>query len=92
MEFDFRRSDYLAARFTFLAPLVSLHIRFEIGSECFMDLAAQYLSHPIRCSLNFGGLCPAAGLFSMLSEFPFGLIQSVSDGSIGDLLVASFID
>ncbi|KAF3521682.1 hypothetical protein F2Q69_00048814 [Brassica cretica] len=33
-----------------------------IGSECFVDVATQCQSHPIRCSLSFSGSCPAAGV------------------------------
>ena len=62
MEFDFRGSDDSAVGLAFSAPAVFLLIRFAIGLECFVDVAAQCLFLPIHCSLSFGESCPAAGV------------------------------
>ena len=62
MEFDFRGSNGLAVGSAFSVPLAIPLIRSGIGYECFVDVAAQSRFHPIRCSLSFGGSCPATGV------------------------------
>ena len=62
MEFNLRGSNGLAVRSAFLIPLAVPLIRSGIGSECFVDVEAQCRFHPIRCSLSFGGSCPATGV------------------------------
>ena len=62
MEFDFRGSNGLTAGSVFLVPPAFLLIHSGIGSEYFMDVAAQCRFRPICYSLSFGGSCPAAGV------------------------------
>ncbi|KAF2605964.1 hypothetical protein F2Q68_00042972 [Brassica cretica] len=62
MEFDFRGSNGLTAGSVFLVPPAFPLIHSGIGSEYFVDVAAQCLFRPIRYSLSFGGSCPAAAV------------------------------
>ncbi|KAF2592137.1 hypothetical protein F2Q70_00042532 [Brassica cretica] len=62
MEFDFWGSNGSAVGSAFSVPPAFPLIRSGIRSECFADVAAQCRFRPIRCSLSFGGSCPAAGV------------------------------
>ncbi|KAF3596625.1 hypothetical protein DY000_02021130 [Brassica cretica] len=94
MNCDSRRSDYSMVEFVFLAPQVFPYIRFVIGSEYFADLAAWYLIGWLSPASGGGGvarflpcsLVSFSGVNSVFCEFPFGLIQSINDGPISDLL------
>ncbi|KAF2570126.1 hypothetical protein F2Q70_00002288 [Brassica cretica] len=62
MEFDFWGSNGSATGSAFSVPLAFPLICSGIGSECFADVAVQCRFRPTRCSLSFGGSCPAAGV------------------------------
>ena len=79
MEFDFRGSNCLTAGSVFLVPPAFLLIHSGIGSEYFVDVAAQCLFSPIRYSLSFGGSCPAVAVGV---SFPTCSIQIERLGSL----------